>query len=710
MGELLVPNKLTHKTLLMIEKELGKKNITYLVEELLPLEAATEAYLKANDANVIQFSVATSSPLSLRSAIMEHIKKGRHVLFIPGPVPHVKGVINHIPPRIYRKLEALHISPVPVFVGFYNQTVFDAEANTDENSEIQVHFMPKLASGAATASRLTAAWLECSAKVFTALPQLNGSLAELLFRKLKENWDCRVIDGIDDSTLTYGQILAVSLAFARRLKKITNNRRVGIILPPGKGATIANLACMFCGKTPVNFNYSSSEDAFHSSVRQSGVDWFITADPFMRKLQGFPWPPQRDLIFIERELRQLLGSAKRYGAMAKLLPTGFMVKHFKLDRPTGEDEAVLLFTSGSSGEPKGVPLTNHNVLANIAQCSSRLDLKTGHRLLGSLPVFHSFGITIGLWFPIVGGYDLVTYPSPLESKRLGVLIKQYDCALVVSTPTFLRGFMKRCEEDTFRNVKYMIVGAEKLPNDLADAFYKRFGVKPLEGYGLTEASPVCSVNLYDPMPTNQQTGDFIPARRKGTVGPLLPGVAVRITSPHTGNDVPITESGMIWLKGANIFPGYLGGPEINRDLFVDGWMKTGDIGCCDQFGFLRIDGRESRFSKIGGEMVPHEALENAIMKIWDLDPGDEERRIAVVTIPDAHKGEAIALLTTLVTDYVHQARTLIRHGLIDQGLPALWCPKEVIPVESIPILPSGKLDLKQCQQMAYEMLGIPFKS
>ncbi len=143
MGELLVPNKLTHKTLLMIEKELGKKNITYLVEELLPLEAATEAYLKANDANVIQFSVATSSPLSLRSAIMEHIKKGRHVLFIPGPVPHVKGVINHIPPRIYRKLEALHISPVPVFVGFYNQTVFDAEANTDENSEIQLHFKPK---------------------------------------------------------------------------------------------------------------------------------------------------------------------------------------------------------------------------------------------------------------------------------------------------------------------------------------------------------------------------------------------------------------------------------------------------------------------------------------------------------------------------------------------------------------------------------------
>ena len=197
--------------------------------------------------------------------------------------------------------------------------------------------------------------------------------------------------------------------------------------------------------------------------------------------------------------------------------------------------------------------------------------------------------------------------------------------------------------------------------------------------------------------------------KKGSVGALLPGIAVRITSPHTGRVVPVTTSGMIWLKGPNIFPGYLGGPEADRDIFVDGWLKTGDIGSADEFGFLKIEGRISRFSKIGGEMVPHEALEAAIMNIWNLDPADEERRIAVVTIPDPVKGEAVALLTTLVTDYVHQARTLIRHGLIDQGLPALWCPKEIIPVEHIPVLPSGKLDIKQCRMLAYEALNIPFE-
>lgn len=707
-GDLLIFNKLSLKTLSMFEKELGRERLTYLVEEGLPPDPSISAHLEATKADGILFQAGTSDPAALRKAVMDRINAGRRVVFLPGPVAHVKGSISHIPSRVMQTLGALHISPIPVFTGFYNQTVLDAEADTDAQAEIQIHILPKLASGAEMAARLTTAWLECSAQAYATLPQLQGSLSALLFRSLKQYSECRVIDGIDDTTLTYGQLLAISVAFAKRLKKITTNRRIGIILPPGKGAAIANLACLFAGKSPVNFNYSSSDGAFASSVKQSGVDWFITADTFMRKLQSFPWPPLRDLIFIERELPQLRSSAKRWGLAIKLLTAGFMIRKLELNAPTGSDEAVLMFTSGSSGEPKGVPLTHHNLLSNISQCSSRITLDPRSRFLGSLPVFHCFGITIGLWYPMLAGYDMVTYPSPLEAKRLGALIKQYGISLVVTTPTFLRGFLKRCDPDMFKTVRYLIVGAEKLTEDLADAFQKKFGVIPCEGYGLTEASPVCSVNFLDPTPSNA-LGDFIPGMKQGSVGALLPGIAVRITSPHTGRVVPITSSGMIWLKGPNIFPGYLGGPEVNREIFVDGWLKTGDIGSADEFGFLKIEGRVSRFSKIGGEMVPHEALETAIMNIWKLDPADEERRIAVVTIPDQAKGEAIALLTTLVTDYVHQARTLIRHGLIDQGLPALWCPKEIIPVEHIPVLPSGKLDIKQCRMLAYESLNIPFE-
>ncbi len=232
-GDLLIFNKVSYKTLLMFEKELGRDRMTYLVEEGLPPDTATASHLESTKADGILFQAGGSDPVALRSAIMERINEGRRVVFLPGPVSHVKGSISQIPPRVIKALEALHISPVPVYAGFYTNSVLDAEADTDAQADIQIHILPKLAPGAEMAARLTSAWLECSAQAYATLPQLHGSLSALLFRSLKLHSDCRVIDGIDDTTLTYGQLLAISVAFAKRLKKITSNRRVGIILPPG---------------------------------------------------------------------------------------------------------------------------------------------------------------------------------------------------------------------------------------------------------------------------------------------------------------------------------------------------------------------------------------------------------------------------------------------------------------------------------------------
>ena len=209
-GDLLIFNKVSHKTLLMFEKELGRDRMTYLVEESLPPDAATAAHLESTKADGILFQAGGSDPIALRSAIMERINEGRRVVFLPGPVAHVKGSISHIPPRVIKALEALHISPVPVCTGFYTSSVLDAEADTDAQADIQVHILPKLAPGAEMAARLTSAWLECSAQAYATLPQLHGSLSALLFRSLKLHSDCRVIDGIDDTTLTYGQLLAIS--------------------------------------------------------------------------------------------------------------------------------------------------------------------------------------------------------------------------------------------------------------------------------------------------------------------------------------------------------------------------------------------------------------------------------------------------------------------------------------------------------------------
>ncbi|MDB6078129.1 MAG: AMP-dependent synthetase and ligase, partial [Akkermansiaceae bacterium] len=357
----------------------------------------------------------------------------------------------------------------------------------------------------------------------------------------------------------------------------------------------------------------------------------------------------------------------------------------------------LVFTSGSSGEPKGVPLTHRNLLANVCQYGNRLDLPNGSAILGCLPLFHSFGFTVTLSFPIIEGIDLVTYPNPMETKRLAELISQRGVNVLLATPTFLRGYMKRVEPEQLRSLRLVVTGAEKLPTNLADAFAAKFGITPQEGYGLTETSPASNVNLPDPAPTGDAI--VIPSSRPGSVGQMLPGIAVRMTDPATEKPVAADRQGVIWMKGANVFKGYLNNPaKTDEVLTKDGWFRTGDVGRLDDDGFLYIEGRISRFSKIAGEMVPHETVEAAINKALGLD-SEAERKIAIVGIPDEQKGEAILLLSTIAGPALEQECIDLRYKLMDAGLPSLWCPKAIVPVAEIPVLASGKLDLKSCEEL-----------
>jgi acyl-[acyl-carrier-protein]-phospholipid O-acyltransferase/long-chain-fatty-acid--[acyl-carrier-protein] ligase len=318
-------------------------------------------------------------------------------------------------------------------------------------------------------------------------------------------------------------------------------------------------------------------------------------------------------------------------------------------------------------------------------------------MLGCLPLFHSFGSTVTLWFPVIQGVNLVTYPSPLETKRLAELVAIHQVDVLLSTPTFMRGFMKRVDSAQLASLKLVVTGAEKLPQSLAEAFSEKFGISPQEGYGLTETSPATNVNLPDP--ADRENAVTLPSSRNGTVGQLLPGIAIRITDATTDDHLTLDQQGMIWLKGANIFQGYLGKPDKSAEVLVDGWFKTGDVGRVDDEGFLHIEGRISRFSKIGGEMVPHETIESAINKALGLD-AESERRIAVVGVPDPQKGEAIVLLSALDNTTIERDCIDLRYKLLEQGIPSLWCPKTIIPVPEIPVLASGKLDIKRCETLA----------
>jgi len=558
-----------------------------------------------------------------------------------------------------------------------------------------------LEAGSVTLPRYQESLFEASAASFSSREFLEGSLAVALLRGLKLHGNtCSLHDGSDDSELPYAKTLGVAIALSREIIKATNKKRVGILLPPGKGSFIANLAVLFANKVPVNINFTASQDAVKSAIKQADLDKFITADPFVRKVSSFPWPPNRDLIFVERVLPQIKKSIIKWTILGKTLPVDTLIKFLGINKSGGDDEAILLFTSGSSGEPKGVPLSHRNLLANVCQFSSRIDLPKGSSILGCLPLFHSFGCTATLWYPIIEGLNLVTYSSPLETKRLAELIHDYKVDLLITTPTFLRGYLRRVEAEKLASLKHIVTGAEKLPESLADSFQEKFGIRPLEGYGLTETSPATNVNLPPPAYTQPDLENF-PSERTGSVGHLLPGIAARITDPTTDEPTPLDQSGILWLKGANIFPGYLNRDDLTQKVFEDDWFKTNDVARFDEDGFLHIEGRMSRFSKIGGEMVPHEVVEAAVDKALGLEK-EEVRKIVVVSVPDSQKGESIGILSCISGEMLEQEAIDLRYKLLDAGLPSLWCPKVIIPVSEIPVLATGKLDLKTCQALGQE--------
>src|SRR5881392_1363250 len=527
---------------------------------------------------------------------------------------------------------------------------------------------------------------------FSRRPSLDRHLAEECVRGLKRRgFATAVIDGIDHSQLSRSKLLGAAAALSRYLRKEFSDKRIAIVLPASKASMVANLAVTLADKVPVDLNFTVGRVANESCCRRANLRVAISATQFMERLKGFPWP-ERVL-----KLDELMPRMKRqiilWWIMSILVPARLLWWLLQIPKAGGHIEALLLFTSGSTGDPKGVVMSHRNIVGNVSQFRQLLDAKKEDAILASLPFFHTFGSTVTLWYPLIEGVRIVTYPSPLEAAKNAALIERYKLTLLLATPTFLRGYLRKAEPNQLHSLRLVITGAEKLPLDLAKSFEERFGKKVFEGYGLTETSPVVSVNLPEPQPT--KPGEHVqPSSRLGSVGKMAPGIAAEIREPETDRKLSLHETGMLWLRGVNIFEGYLHDPERTGDVLQDGWLKTGDLGRFDEDGFLYIEGRLSRFSKIGGEMVPHESIENKIVELMGLS-GRDERSIAIVGVQDEAKGEALVLLSAVDIDLVE-----VRKKLQEAGVPNLWIPKHVQRVEAIPVLASGKLDLKRSQECA----------
>ena len=496
--------------------------------------------------------------------------------------------------------------------------------------------------------------------------------------------------------LTGGAALMRTLILRRLLKQhvlSAEEKYVGVLIPPSFGGLATNMALALDRRVAVNLNYTVSNEIMNTCIRQAGIRHVLTSRKVMEK---FDFQFDCEVVYLD-DLRSKVGLGDKLAAVAGSFLTPHRLLEWQLGlQPSQPDEVLtVIFTSGSTGVPKGVMLTNQNIATNVEAMDQLVKLTPRDTLIGILPFFHSFGYTVTLWgvasLNIAGVYHF----SPLDAMQVGKLCEKYNVTILLATPTFLRSYLRKCQKEQLHSMDVVVAGAEKLPIELADAFEKKFGVRPVEGYGATELSPLVAVNV----PPSRRGDNYMVDCKEGTVGRPIPNVAARITHFETGQELGVNEEGNLWIKGPNTMKGYLNEPAKTAEVLQEGWYNTGDMATIDEDGFIKITGRISRFSKIGGEMIPHVIVEDTLSSLLDEEEQDE-LRFAVTAVPHDRKGEQLIVLHTKVkkspTDYCQ--------GLAQAGLPNLYIPtaNSFYEVEHLPLLGTGKLDLRAMKEMAME--------
>jgi len=636
----------------------------------------------------------------------ERIVKGTDYPIIPVYIGGAWGsILSYAHGRLLSRLPAF--SPYPVTI------LFGAA-------------MPS--SSTAMAVRQKVAELSCA--YFDSRKARRRPLEQYLIQSARQNWSRKAIADTSGKTLTYGRTLAGAVALAGKLERLISQNllvfrgqilnvetsrwdvsdaptadapaarlypppgpleeHVGILLPPSVGGVLANLALMLLGRIPVNLNYTAAEGSLRSAVGQCGITTIVTSRAFLEKVPSLP--RLEGMVLLEDILPTISGTNKLLALFkARLLPSRLLCKR---DGFSADSVATVIFSSGSTGEPKGVMLSHHNIMSNIEALRMVFRVNAADNVCSALPFFHSLGFTGTLWFPLVSGFSAAYHPNPMDGERIAQVVREHKSTLLLATPTFLLAYLRRAKREDFASLRLVITGAEKLKPKVADSFEERFGVRPMEGYGATELAPVITLSL----PDVEVGGIRQHGSKDGSVGHPIPGVVIKVVDPDNGAELKPGEAGLMLVKGPNVMLGYLGQPDKTAEAIHDGWYITGDIGVLDNDGFIRITDRLSRFSKIGGEMVPHGVVEDELHNHLG-----QSGVVAVTAVPDEKKGERLVVLYAReATD----AEALQRH-MAESNLPNLWKPGRdcYVEVDTLPILGTGKLDLKGIKEIALATMG-----
>lgn len=503
------------------------------------------------------------------------------------------------------------------------------------------------------------------------------SLFDALIDARARYGDKEILEDQDRHPLTYTGLIRAAFVLGRKIAAMTQpGERVGVLLPSSAGVVVTFFGLHAFGRVPVMLNFTSGEANLKAALKTAGVTKILSAKRFVTqaKLDDLMTAlgEVAEIIWLD-DVRKTIGLAdKLYGLSAGMAPRRFRVK------TDPDSPGVVLFTSGSFGAPKGVVLSQRNLVANARQVAAHIELKPEWIMFNPLPTFHSLGLTGGVLLPLLQGMKAFEYPSPLHAKQITDLLPQVKASILFATDTFLNQYARVAEPDDFATLQFVVAGAEKVRDETRQMFNTKFGgVELLEGYGATEAAPVVAVNHPD-------------RNRPGTVGQIMPGMEYRLDT------VPgIEGGGQLFLRGPNVMAGYIS-PNDPKGIepLAGGWHDTGDIVDIDDEGYITILGRVKRFAKLGGEMVSLLAVEDMAGAVWP------DNRHAAVSVPDSKRGERLIL----VTDHEGAASAQLSEWARDNGAPELAVPKKIIKIAVIPVLGTGKTDYVAIQKLVEDAL------
>ena len=633
------------------------------------------------------FPIDPTNPMAVKS-IIEEVKSGKRVVIFPeGRITTTGGLMKIYPgPALIADKSDAQLLPVYLEGSQYSVfSRFGSQFKTRPHSKITITIQAPTQLNIDESIHGKARRLAASRAVYDLMVKMKyeaGDIEETLFDSLLDTMDLvgrnkRAINDVTRHPLTYGQFVTAAFVLGKKIaKEQKSGEMTGLLMPNMTASAVAFFGMRAFNITPCMLNFSTGVKNMLACCKAAKISTVVTSKLFLRQggLQETAHALKQaglKLIYLEDLKKQITLWDKLVGWAASYFPR----RYYKLIRGnvTSKDPAVVLFTSGSEGTPKGVVLTHENIQANRLQLLSVLDLGVKDRMFNAMPIFHSFGLTGGMLLPLLSGVPVFFYPSPLHYRVVPEMIYNRNATIVFGTDTFFNGYAKMAHPYDFYSVRLAVVGAEKLKEETIRKYYDQFGLRIMEGYGATETSPVMAVDT--PM-----------YFKRGSVGRFLPGIEYKL------EQIPgVEEGGKLWVKGANIMAGYL--RESNPGVIEppqDGWYDTGDIVRVDEDGFVFILGRAKRFAKIAGEMISLTAVEMEINALW---PG---KMNAVVNIPDEKKGEQLVLFTT----QPDADRSALITNFKEKGLSELAVPKTIRVVDEIPLMGTGKVDYVKLKEMA----------